>query len=176
MDTKSTITLLIEQIFSYKTLFFYIVTTTGYALSPAMNKSLHAALVKICTSGGGPLFHSSYYGIVARKTLPTQSIFYRPEQMEVRRCQIQSIWWVRYNSPAKLDNVLHSLQTGMGPGVIALQEKGCLLLWPDSVNSSLQLSQRRDVAVRDDGLSGFKEIQKDHPFPIPKDNAHHFTH
>jgi len=43
---------LIEQILSYKTLFFDIVTTIGYALSPAMNKSLHAALVKIRTSGG----------------------------------------------------------------------------------------------------------------------------
>jgi len=44
---------LIEQILRYKTLFFDIVTTIGYALSSAMNKSLHAALVKICTSGGG---------------------------------------------------------------------------------------------------------------------------
>ena len=35
---------LIEQILSYKTLFFDVVTTIGYALSPAMNKSLHAAL------------------------------------------------------------------------------------------------------------------------------------
>jgi len=55
--------------------------------------------------------------------------------------------------------VLHGLQTGMGPGVVVLQEKGCLLLWPESGNSSLQFSQRRDVAVRVDGLSGFKEIQ-----------------
>ena len=71
--------------------------------------------------------------------------------------------------------MLHGLQTGMGPGVVVLQEKGCLLLWPDSGNSSLQLSQRRDVVVRVDGLSRFKEIQKDHPFPIPKDSAQHFT-
>jgi len=42
-------------------------------------------------------------------------------------------------------------------------------------NLSLQLSQRRDVAVRVDGLSGFKEIQKEYPFPIPKNGAHHFT-
>jgi len=42
-----------------------------------MNKSLHAALVKICTSGGGPLFHSSYDGVFARKILSTQSIFHR---------------------------------------------------------------------------------------------------
>jgi len=40
----------------HETLFFNIVTTIGYALSPAMNKSLHAALIKICTSGGAPLF------------------------------------------------------------------------------------------------------------------------
>jgi len=25
-------------------------------------------------------------------------------------------------------------------------------------------------------VSGFQEIQTDHPFPIPKDSAHHFTH
>ena len=49
--------------------------------------------------------------------------------------------------------MLHGLQTDMGPGVVMLLEKGCLLLWPDSGNSSLQLSQRRDVAVRVDGLS-----------------------
>jgi hypothetical protein len=30
-------------------------------------------------------------------------------------------------------------------------------------------------AFRVDGLSGLKEIQKDHPFPIPKDSAHYFT-
>jgi len=157
-----------EEIFSYKTLFFDTVTTIRYALLPATNKSLHAVLVKTCTSGGGPLFHSSYDGIVARKMLPMQSIFHQPEQMEVRRRQIQTTWWVWYDSPGKLDNVLHSLQTGMRPGVIVLQEKGCLLLWPDSGNSSLQLSQHRAVAVRVDGLSGFKEIQKDHPFSNPK--------
>jgi len=141
-----------------------------------MNKSLHAVLIKICTSRGGPLFHSSYDGIVARKMLPTQSIFHRPEQMEVRRRQIQTIRSVWYESPAKIDNVLHSLQIGMWPGIIVLQEKGCLLPWPDSGNSSFQFSQRHDVAVRVDGLSRFKEIQKDHSFPIPKDSAHHFTH
>jgi len=48
---------LIEQILNYKKLFFNIVTTVGYELSPAMNMSLHAALVKICTSGGGLLFY-----------------------------------------------------------------------------------------------------------------------
>ena len=36
-------------------------------------------------------------------------------------------------------------------------------------------SWHHDVAVRVDGLSRFKEIRKDHPFPIPKDSAHHFT-
>jgi len=124
-------------------------------------------LVKICTSGGGPLFHSLYNGVFARK-MSTQSIFQRPEQMEVRRGQIQTVLWVCYDSPAKIDDVLHGLQTGMGPGVIMLQEKGCLLLWPDCGNLSLQLSPCCDVAVRVDGLSGFKEIQKDHFYPIPK--------
>ena len=47
-DTKTTITLFIEQILSYKTLFFNTVTTVSYAFSPVMNKRLHANLVKIC--------------------------------------------------------------------------------------------------------------------------------
>jgi hypothetical protein len=46
VDTRSTITL-IEQILDYRTLFSDIVTTTDYALSLAMNKSLHATLVKL---------------------------------------------------------------------------------------------------------------------------------
>jgi hypothetical protein len=44
-----------EQVFSYKTVSFQIVTATGCAFSPAMNKCLHAALVKICASGGSPI-------------------------------------------------------------------------------------------------------------------------
>jgi len=91
IDTKVTIALLIEQILSYKTLFFDVVTTIGYALSLTMNKNLHASLVKICTTGGGPLFQTRYDGVVTRKMLPTQSIFHRPEQMEVRRRQIRTI-------------------------------------------------------------------------------------
>ena len=60
-----------------------------------------------------------------------------------------------------MGNVLCSLQTGNGPGVTVLQEKGCRLLCsPDSGSSSLQLNQCRDVVVRVDGLSGFQEIQR----------------
>ena len=45
-------------------IFFNIVTIISYALSPAMNKRLHRDipnsenLVKICTNGDDPLFHS----------------------------------------------------------------------------------------------------------------------
>jgi hypothetical protein len=39
-----------------------------------MNKSLHTALLKICTSVGDPLSHSCDDGIIARKTLIGQSI------------------------------------------------------------------------------------------------------
>jgi len=74
-------------------------------------KTLQASLIRICTSGGEPLFHSCYDGAVARK------------------------------------------MSAMGPGVILLQEKGCLLLWPDSVSLSLQLG-----VVRVDGLLGFQDI------------------
>jgi len=46
---------LIEQILSYKTLFFSIVTIISCVFLPAMTKSLHASLVTICTSRGDPL-------------------------------------------------------------------------------------------------------------------------
>ena len=41
----------IEQILSYKTLFFNVIITLSYVFLPTMNKILYAVLVKICTSG-----------------------------------------------------------------------------------------------------------------------------
>ena len=73
-----------EQILSYKTLFFHVVTIVSYALLPTVNKSLHAALIKICISQGNPLFHSFCDAISARKIFPTLSIFHCPTQVEVR--------------------------------------------------------------------------------------------
>jgi len=45
--------------------YFSTVTTISSAFSPTMNKSLHAALVKICTTGGDQLFQSCYDGVIA---------------------------------------------------------------------------------------------------------------
>ena len=64
--------------------------------------------------------------------------------------------------------MLHVLRTGMGSGIIVLQEKS-LLLWPDSGIWSLQLSQHCDLTVRVDGFVWVL------PFPIAKENGHHFT-
>lgn len=61
---------------------FNIVTNLDCAFSPTINESLHAALVRICTSGDDPLFHSYCDVVVARKMLPTQSSFIK--QTEVR--------------------------------------------------------------------------------------------
>ena len=54
-DIKIAITLFDRQIPSYKTLFFNTVTTINCAFLPAMNKSLHDALAKICPSLGEPV-------------------------------------------------------------------------------------------------------------------------
>jgi len=67
---------LIEQILSYKTLFFNVVTTISNAFLPVINKSLRATPVKICVSGGDPLFHSCCHSIITRKLLPMKSIFH----------------------------------------------------------------------------------------------------
>ena len=45
---------LVAHILSYKAQSFNIVTTISHAFLPTMNKSLRAALVTICTSGGDP--------------------------------------------------------------------------------------------------------------------------
>ena len=120
-------TILIEQNLCYKTFSFNTVITSSCAYLPAMNMSLHAVLIKIYTSEGEPLFHSCYDSIDARKMLVMQSIFRGPKQMEVRKHQIQTIQWVWLDTPAQIGYVLHDLRTGMGPGVIVLQEIGCPL-------------------------------------------------
>jgi hypothetical protein len=56
-----------------------------------------------------------------------QCSFYRPEEMEVRRRQIRTIRWVWYDSPAKIDNVLHGLRTGMEPGRSICRSSNLLL-------------------------------------------------
>jgi hypothetical protein len=64
------------------------------------------------------------------------------------------------DSQAKVCSVLHGDQTGMGPGVIMLQD------WPDSGNSVLHLCQHRDVLVRVDCLPGFQEMQEYYAFHL----------
>ena len=70
---------LIEQILSYERLFFNPVTTISYAFSAAMNKSLHAILIKICTSWGDPLSpllkHSTHCLTVLTATVWSPSKF-----------------------------------------------------------------------------------------------------
>ena len=58
----------------------------------------------------------------------------------------------------------------MWSGVVVLQGKGCLLLWPDG-----QFEPSAQSMVRVNGLSEFQEIQRGRPFPVPKDSAHLFA-
>ena len=97
-----------------------------------------------------------------------QSIFHWPEQIKIRKHQIQTIQWVCWDSQH------HCFQTGMRPGVNVLPEKECLLLWPDSGSLSLQFSQHHSEVVTVDGLSGFQEIQKDHLFSVPTEDCLEF--
>ena len=143
-------------------------TTLIYAFLPAMNKSLHTALVKIHARGGDSLFHSCYDGIIARKMLPMQYIFHQTKQTEVRKHSIWTIQWVWCYSLSKISPVLNGLQTGMRLDVIMLQEKSCLV-------SGMTLEVWAFSWGRVDNLSRFLEIQKDHPLPISEDSAHHFT-
>ena len=73
------------------------------------------------------------------------------------------------DSLVKIGSVLHGLQTVLVPGIIVLQEKGCLLLWPDSGSSNLQLCQLCNVVVRVCDVFISQEIQKNQPFSISID-------
>jgi len=55
-DTKNTTTLFDRANPQLQNMFFDMVTTISCAFLPVMNKSLHAALVKICNRGGDPLW------------------------------------------------------------------------------------------------------------------------
>jgi hypothetical protein len=70
-----------------------------------MDKSLHTTLAKTYTRGGNPLFHSSDEGVTVKKMFPVQSIFHRPEQIEVSRRQIRTIWWVFMDNTAGPDRL-----------------------------------------------------------------------
>ena len=58
---------LVECVLSYKMLFFNLVTTVSSAFPSAINKSLHAVHVKICTSEGVPL---SFLQLQTHRLLP----------------------------------------------------------------------------------------------------------
>ena len=128
---------MVKKILSYKTVIFNTVTSVSYAFFFQWWTRACILHSKICTSRGDPLFHSSCDDFFARKMLTMQSIFHWPEQVEVRRHQIQTIGWVWLDSTTKTGNVFHGLQACMGCGVIVLQEKGCCLSWPYSECLSL---------------------------------------
>ena len=103
-----------------------------------MNKSLHAVLIKICTTEGDTLLHSYYDGIIARKMLPMQFVFHQPNRMEIRRHQICTIQWCDRTVQPTLA-MCSTVFKLVGLCIIVLQEEGCLLLWPDSESSSLSI-------------------------------------
>ena len=69
---------MIEQILSYKTLLFNIVTTVSCAFSPAMKKNLPAMLIKIGTSGGDPLSLTPLLKAPLLKMVPLCSLCSHP--------------------------------------------------------------------------------------------------
>ena len=74
-DAKIKITLFNRVNSQVQIIFFNTVTTVSCAFSRVINKSLHAMLVKICTSSGDSLVRNCYDGVIARKMLLTQFNF-----------------------------------------------------------------------------------------------------
>ena len=72
-----------EQILSYKALFFNTVTIVSQEFSPAMNKSLHATLVDTCTK------QSCCHCCNAAPTTPSWDLCPRGVHMAAWRCS----WW-----------------------------------------------------------------------------------
>ena len=132
-----------------------------------MEKSLHVMLVKICTSGRDPHFHSCNC---------KQNIAHALHLSSARTDGSQKVPNPDYTVGVVGQSSQDWQRAPMSSNWHRAWRYHCLLLWPDSGILSLQLSQHCKVAVRVDGLSGFQEIQKDHPFPIPTDTAHPFIH
>lgn len=142
-----------------------MVTTIGFPFSSAMNKSLLSELVRKRTSRRDSLCHSCDRLRWSRRC-------------QGNVCHIVHFPSARTDGSQEAPNLYYTvgvagqckqtlqraprLQTGMGPGIIMLQEKHCLHLWPDSGHTGFLLSQSRDVATRV-RLSAFQEA-----FPIPK--------
>ena len=76
---KTLLCYLIVKIITYKTLFFSIFTTIPYVFRPAMNKSLHAMLAKICTSRGDPLLLSPLLKCTTHHLIALTSAVWSPE-------------------------------------------------------------------------------------------------
>ena len=158
-DTKRTTVPFNRLNSQLQTPFFNIIITISCMCLPAMNKSLHDDLIKICTSGGDPVFHSCSDGIVARKMLPMQSIFHWPKQMEVR--------WKVPNLDYTVDVVGQSGQDWQGNPwssnwcwawryCVARERLPSSLAW--LWTWSFQLSQCHAIAVRADCLSRLQNI------------------
>ena len=81
-----------QQILSYRTLFFGIIASISYAFSSRMNRSLHVALIKICTRGGDLLLHSCYDDITARTMLSMLSSIHQQNPGGSHKASHQTIW------------------------------------------------------------------------------------
>ena len=100
---------------------------------------------KNLTSGGDPLFHSSYDGVVARKSCPRSPSFIGPRRWksEGTKSGLYGVCGTTVQPRLTMCSTVFRLVWGLA--LSCCIEKGCILLWPDSGNSSLQLSQCRGV-------------------------------
>ena len=93
---------MIEQILSYRTLVFNTVTTISYAFLPAMNKSLRAVLVRICTSGGNPVSLSPLLKRTIHRLAVLISTGWSPQTlqalMNVNGCHFFSHGWIQWHT------------------------------------------------------------------------------
>ena len=136
---KSTINYSTEQILSYKIQFFSRVASISYAFLPAMNKSFTAAIITLLLG----------------KCCPRSSSFINLNIWKSEVVRFGLYIGCSRTALSGTGNVLHSLQTGMGPGIIVFLEKRCLLRWPDSGSLRIQINQHPDVVVRIDDLHRF---------------------
>ena len=150
-DTKSTITVFDRANSWLKRLFFNIAITIRYAFSPVVNKSLHAMLIKICTSIGDPLFHSWHDGIVARKMCPCSPSLIGLNRWKSEGAKSSLKVGVVWQFSQDWQCALRS-SDWYGAWCYCVAGDDCLLC-PNSGRWNLQFSQCHNVAVRVDDLS-----------------------
>jgi hypothetical protein len=108
--------------FLLHTLFSYIVSINLYGLTPAWNKCMYSLPVPALVLPAWLLPHCFIYAVVIFNVSSTRSIFKRPKEVEVRRCQIWAVGWMGQHRPTHFGDVFPGSQACVRACTVMLEQ------------------------------------------------------